>query len=488
MQTLVSREAITRAYGQGLEAVLALFDQVLEPLGEQLAVLATRVEELERRAATDSHNSSKPPSSDPPGSHPSPRTKSLRTPSGRKSGGQPGHPGATLKMVDNPDRVEVHSPEACARCGASLDTASVVGVERRQVIDLPKVLFEVTEHQAERRLCACGAVSSGTFPEHIRASVQYGPRLVSVAVYLSQYQLVPMERVSEALADLFGCEAFSEGTLDSALDECHLSLSEIEGKIKEGLQQAAVAHFDETGLEVRGKLNWLHVACTETLTHYGWAAKRGPAGADTHGILPRFKGTGLHDGLETYWGYLWEHALCNIHHLRELVEVEEHDKQPWATKMQALLREMKASVEEAKARGEAKLADAVVQTFETRYESLLAEGFAMNPPPERSPKTRGRPKRGRVLALLDRLSNHREAALRFLHDFKVPFDNNQAERDIRMVKVKQKVSGCFRADKGADRFCRIRGYISTMRKQHQNILACLESVFLGNPIMPSLAT
>jgi transposase len=484
MPKFITRETVAKAYEQGLDAVIELFDQMIE----QLVALAARVEELERQRSTDSHNSSKPPSSDPPGSHPSPRTKSLRQPSGKKSGGQPGHPGATLKMVAHPDRVEVHGPEACARCGASLKEAPVIDVERRQVFDLPKVLFEVTEHQVESRRCPCGEVSSGSFPKEAAAPVQYGPRLLSFAVYLSQYQLVPMERVAEALSDVFGCEAFSEGTLDSALDECHQSLARVEEKIKEGLQRAEVAHFDETGLEVGGKLNWLHVACTETLTHYGWAAKRGPAGADRHGILPLFKGVGLHDGLETYWGYLWEHGLCNIHHLRELVEVEEHDKQPWATAMQALLREMKAAVDAAKALGQTELAKEVVQAFEARYERLLAEGFALNPPPERPPKTRGRPKRGRVLAFLDRLSNHREAVLRFLKDFRVPFDNNQAERDIRMVKVKQKVSGCFRSDNGADRFCRIRGYISTMRKQHQPILACIESVFLGHPTMPALAT
>lgn len=489
MPKFLSREVAAQAYDQGREAVLELFDQLFE----QLVALAARVEELERQRSTDSHNSSKPPSSDPPGSHPSPspgtriRTKSLRTPSGKKPGGQRGHPGSTLKMTAKPDRVEMYAPEACARCAKRLDTAPVVGVERRQVIELPKVLFEVTEYQAESRRCSCGEVTSGTFPECVTAPVQYGPRLRSVAVYLSQYQLVPMERVSEALSDVFGCESFSEGTLDQALDACSEGLAAVEEQIEEGLRQAEVVHFDETGLEVRGKLHWLHVACTETLTHYGWAAQRGPAGADRHGILPQFKGIGVHDGLETYWGYSWEHALCNIHHLRELVEVEEHDKQPWATKMQALLREMKASVDTAKARGEAKLQDEVLAALEARYGRLLAEGFAMNPPPERSPKTRGRPKRGRVLALLDRLSIHRSATLRFLNDFKVPFDNNLAERDIRMAKVKQKVSGCFRADNGADRFCRIRGYISTMRKQHQSILACLESVFLGNPTMPATA-
>jgi transposase len=484
MPKFISRTVVAQAYEQGLEAVLELFDLML---AQQVAI-AARVEELERQRKTDSHNSSKPPSSDPPGSHPSPAPKSLRTPSGKRSGGQPGHRGATLKMAAKPDCVVVHSPEACTRCGASLAAAPLIDVERRQVFELPKVLFEVTEHQAERRLCACGETSKASFPLDVRAPVQYGPRLLSLVVYLSQYQLLPMERVGETLADVFGCASFSEGTLDSALDECHEALAEVEGKIKEGLQQAEVAHFDETGLEVGGKLNWLHVACTETLTHYGWARGRGPLGADRHGILPHFKGIGVHDGLESYFGYSFEHALCNIHHLRELVEVEEHYKQPWASPLKALFLEMKASADAAKALGQTRLEAEVIQTFEARYASLLAEGLAMNPPPERPPGTRGRPKRGRVLALLDRLSEHREAALRFLHDFRVPFDNNQAERDIRMVKVKQKVSGCFRADGGADRFCRIRGYISTMRKQHQHVLACLESVFIGHPIMPATTT
>jgi transposase len=484
MPKFISRTVVVQAYEQGLEAVLELFDLLL---AQQLA-LAARVAELERQRKTDSHNSSKPPSSDPPGSHPSPSPKSLRKPSGRKSGGQPGHPGSTLKMVEHPDRVEAHSPEACTRCGQSLKEAPVIDVERRQVFELPKALFEVTEHQAESRLCACGETSKASFPDEVRAPMQYGPRLRSLVVYLSQYQLLPMERVSETLADVFGCESFSEGTLDSALDECHDALAEVERSIKEGLQQAAVAHFDETGLEVKGKLHWLHVACTESLTHYGWARQRGPLGADTLGILPQFKGIGVHDGLETYWGYAFEHALCNVHHLRELVYVEEHFKQPWATDGQALLREMKQAVDAAKALGKRGLEEEIVEEFAARYTRLLAEGFALNPPPERPPGTRGRPKRGRVLGLLDRLRDHQEAALRFLKDFRVPFDNNLAERDLRMIKVKQKVSGCFRADKGADRFCRIRGYISTMRKQHQHVLACLESVFLGHPIMPSTAT
>ncbi len=386
----------------------------------------------------------------------------------------------------HPDRTVVHAPERCAGCGASLAEAPVVGLERRQVIELPAVLVEVVEHQAESRQCPCGQTCRGSFPQEVAATVQYGPRLRALAVYLNQGQLLPMERITEILADVFGCETFSEGTLARAVEECYKGLAEIESAIKTGVQQARVAHFDETGLEVGGKLHWLHVASTASLTHYGWAAKRGPAGADALGILPEFKGIGVHDGLETYWSYPWDHALCNGHHLRELTFVEEQFGQAWARDLQALLREMKRAVGEARAGGQARVAAAVEQAFAARYASILATGFTANPAPERPPGTRGRPKRGRVLSLLDRLSTHREAVLRFLHDFAVPFDNNQAERDIRMIKVKEKISGCFRTTTGVDRFCRIRGYISTLRKQGMPILSALGKAIAGNPPMPAV--
>jgi transposase len=486
MQTIVTREAIAEAYSQGLEAVVSLFDQVLEPVLAQVASLTARVEELERQRALDSHNSSKPPSTDPPGSRPSP--KSLRQPSGKKSGGQPGHRGSTLRMSESPKHIVRHTPERCESCGASLADAPIIEVERRQVIDLPPVMVEVVEHQVETKQCPCGQRTHGSFPEGVEAPVQYGPGLKGLVVYLNHGQLLPMERTAEILTDVFGCESFSEGTLDNAVVQCYEDLAEVENKIKVALQQAGVAHFDETGLEVDGKLNWLHVASTASLTHYGWDAKRGAEGAEAIGILPKFQGVGVHDGLETYWRYGWTHALCNGHHLRELTFVEEQLAQPWATDMMKLLREIKGEVAEARASGATSLPSDVEQGFVHRYASILATGFAANPPPERPPGTRGRPKRGKVLSLLDRLSNHQDAALRFMRDFAVPFDNNQAERDLRMVKVKQKVSGCFRTSNGADMFCRIRGYISTVRKQGKHALACLRTVFEGSPSMPALTT
>lgn len=485
MQTIVTREAIADAYHQGLAAVVSLFEQVLEAVLGQVATLTARVEEMERQRSLDSHNSSKPPSTDPPGSKPSP--KSLRQASGKKPGGQPGHQGTTLRMSGNPNHLVVHAPERCAGCGASLAEAPVVEVERREVIDLPPALVEVVEHQVETRQCPCGQTSQGRFPAGVAATVQYGPGLKALAVYLNQHQLLPTERTTEILADVFGCESFSEGTLAEAVRECYDGLAGVESAITGALQRTAVGHFDETGLNVAAQLHWLHVASTASLTHYGWHAKRGSEGADAIGIVPKFQGTGVHDGLASYWRYDWVHALCNAHHLRELTFVAEQLGQAWATDLKKLLLQIKQAVAEALASGQARLSAELDQAFETRYTSILTTGFAANPPPPRAVGTRGRPKRGKALNLLDRLSDHRDAVLRFMRDFAVPFDNNQAERDIRMVKVKLKISGCFRKPSGADRFCRIRGYISTARKQGQHALSCIQSVFQGSPFMPALA-
>lgn len=482
MPPVMPREAIHEVYQQGPDAVVSLVEHLLD----QIATLTARVEALERQRDLDSHNSSKPPSSDRPGRKPAP--KSLRQPSGKKSGGQPGHPGATLPMSEQPERVERHAPHQCETCGASLAAAPVVAVVRRQVIDLRPVLVEVVEHQVESRVCGCGQTTQGCFPDGVVAPIQYGPSLKGVVVYLNQAQLLPLARTAEILVDVFGCPSFSEGTLDHAVTRCYEGLAAVETAIQVGVQTAAVAHFDETGLSVGGKLTWLHVASTPHLTHYGWAAQRGAKGAVAVGIVPQFHGVGVHDGLVSYWRYDWTHALCNAHHLRELTWVAEQRGQTWATDLISLLREIKAAVEQARLSHATRLASAVEQAFVARYASILARGFAANPPPERPPGTRGRPKRGKVLSLLDRLSTHQAAVLRFMRDFAVPFDNNQAERDLRMVKVQQKVSGGFRQPRGADRFCRIRGYVSTVRKQGQPALACLRSVFEGSPFMPALTS
>jgi transposase len=450
----------------------------------QNADLAARVQELEARLAKDSHNSGKPPSSDGLGR----KTKSLRRRSGKKPGGQIGHRGETLRLVATPDAVVEHRPSACATCQAPLDEAAVLLRERRQVLDLPRVRLTVTEHQALHVRCAaCQAVSVGAFPAEAPSRAQYGPRLRAFAVYLVQQQFVPYGRVRELLADLAGASV-SLGTLLTWVQQSAAALAPVETRLKAALRQASILPNDETGVRRSGRLAWAHVASTARLTHYAVHAKRGSEATDAVGILPAFTGVSVHDGWKPYWRYTrCRHALCNIHHLRELTFLEEQYRQTWAKELKALLREMKATVEQARATGLRSLPTAVREALVIRYRALLAMGHAANPPPERRPHQRGRVKQAPARNLLERLWLGQDAVLAFLDDFAVPFDNNQAERDVRMLKVQQKVSGSFRSDWGADAFACLRSYLSTLRKQGVALLAALETVVAGQPLYPDFA-
>ena len=486
------REATLTAYRQGADTVVQLVEQLVGTLAEQVERLTAQVSELQAenaelrgRLGTDSHNSSKPPSSDGPGSKP--RPKSRREASGRKPGGQPGHVGQTLRQVETPDAIVVHPPIACGGCGQRLDEAPVVRRERRQVLDLPRVRLVVTEHRAETRCCpGCRIETSGPFPDGVDAPVQYGPGVAGLAVYLNQEQLLPEARTCRVLAEVFD-SPISEATLERAVERCHTQLAEVEAAIKQGVTEAEVAHFDETGARLGGKRFWLHVASTATLTFYATHAKRGREAMDALGVLPAFRGRAVHDGLTSYGQYQdCTHALCNAHHLRELTFVEEQLKQAWASDLKMLLLEIKQAVDTARAGGLVELAADAIADFLTRYDAILVDGARANPPPEPTGK-RGRPKRGKAGSLVDRLRTHKAEVLAFLEDFTVPFDNNQAERDIRMTKVRQKISGGFRTTTGADRFSRIRGYISTLRKQGIPIFAALTSTLSGRPPMPATA-
>ena len=486
------REKVLEAHRQGPEAVVELVVELVTALSTQLEALAARVAALETenaalraRLATNSRNSSKPPSSDGPGMKPHP--KSQRKASGRKPGGQQGHVGRTLLAVDEPDEVSVHAPAQCRCCGQKLNEVAPVREERRQVHDLPPVKVRVVEHRVETKCCPrCGMETSGTFPEDVVAAVQYGPGVQAAAVYLNQGQLLPLERTCDVIADLFGCP-IAEGTLASAVGQCYEQLGKTEATIKEGIEGAGVAHFDETGMNVGGKTSWLHVASTPKLTFYAVDEKRGREAMDRIGVLPQFLGRAIHDGLPSYWQYeQCDHGLCNGHHLRELTFVEEQLCQPWAKDLKGLLLEIKQAVDEARGQGVAELPAVVRQDFGVRYDTILEAGSKANPPPEPTGKA-GRPKRGKAGNLVDRLTAHKEATLAFMEDFAVPFDNNQAERDIRMMKVRQKISGCFRTTGGAEHFCRLRGYISTLRKQNLPVLSALRDAIVGTPLTPSLA-
>lgn len=458
---------------------------LVEGLLQRTVVLEERVEKLENQLGKHSRNSSKPPSSD--GFKPQP--KSLRSKSSRTSGGQKGHPGETLEWSSEVDDVKQHQVETCQGCGSSLMETEVESWDIRQVRDLAPIRVVVTEHPAEVKCCPeCQMLNRGAFPKDVNSSVQYGASLKGLMVYLLDYQLLPSARVREPLSDVLGCE-MSEGTLYTSRERCFAELAPVEARISEQIAQADVLHCDETGLRVNRNLWWLHVASTDGLTFYFVHTKRGKAAMDAMAILPEDDGISVHDGLKSYAQYDCNPALCNAHHLRELAFITERYQQSWADEMGILLCDLKQQVDDAKAQGETSLAQDLVQWFENRYQTLIVAGLAANPaldpPPDAAP-ARGRPKQSPAKNLLDRLQQHPAEVLAFMHDFRVPFDNNQAERDLRMMKLKQKISGGFRSVAGAQQFGRIRGYISTLKKQGLNVLEALQQVFLGNPTLPTI--
>jgi transposase len=502
-----------RIYGQQQQRIIEAQRQYNEKLAQQLKrakeklwrqeslnyQLKRRIAELEAAAVTkDSHNSSLPPSTDGPAAKAANsirRTRSLRRPSGRRPGAQPGHPGRTRALSEQPDRVVTHAPRECRGCGASLASGYIVKYERRQVIDLPPVKPLVVEHRALTKRCAtCDALTKGRFPREVKAAVQYGTGVQARAVYLVNYQLLPYRRAGELLRDFFSCP-ISPGSLRRIITACSTRALLPEVEIKNRLKRSEVIHADETGLRVAGEGRFVHVASTAGLTHYSCDRRRGKSAMDEVGILPAFKGVSVHDGWPAYhYYYQCRHALCGAHLLRELIYIEEsspHQRGQWAAPMAKLLIEIKEAVEQARSRGDTELSQERQAEFQRRYDRIVKRGSELNPERQRRREVKGaerrKAERGRIgqseaRKLVARLERYRTEVLRFMTDFRVPFDNNQAERDLRMVKLQQKTSGCFRTGQGAMEFCRLRSVISTARKQGQAVLESIEKVFQRQPL------
>jgi len=442
-------------------------------------------QELRGKLAKNSQNSSQPPSTD---GYKTPQPKSLRKPSGKKSGGQKGHTGARLERAETPDQTILHLAINCRGCGHSLKQSPAAGHRSRQVIDLPPLKLEVTEHRVEQKLCpGCGLQNEAAFPAEAKTSVQYGSRIKSLLVYLNQYQLLPYDRTVQLSRDLFS-RTISQGTLYAWNTACFENLESTEESIRQAILASSVVHFDETGIRKQGKLHWLHAASTKQLTFYGLHARRGQEAMLDLGILEHYTGCAVHDHWKSYFLFSCEHALCNAHHLRELTYLAEQEKQAWAKPMIALLLEAKKASESVPenclAEDSSELASILL-----RYDALIQAGLDQNIPPlEKNPKKkkRGRLKQSKAKNLLDRLRDFKDQVLAFLVHPKIPFDNNQGERDIRMAKLKQKISGCFRGPSGGEIFSRIRGYVSTLRKNDLNILEGIESSFEQSPILPAI--
>ena len=428
-----------------------------------------RIAELERRLGLNSSNSGKPPSSD--GLKKPPRVSSLREPSGKKTGGQKGHPGETLCRVEKPDATMDHYPETCAACGEPLTAAMATGHLARQVFDLPEPRpLIVTEHRAHACCCAaCGTQTRGAFPAGVTAPVQYGTRIAAFVLYLLHYQLLPEKRLAVLMTDLFGVKLVT-ATIARISNDCAERFHSFVDALRDQVAAAPVKHMDETGFRIGGKTQWLHIASTAWLTFYRTAAKRGSLLANVTGIV-------VHDHWKPYYTMTGVvHALCNAHHLRELKALIEIEKEDWAAKMQRLLRRACHAANLARERG-VPLKPGLIALIERCYDGILANGLAFHEaqPTLAKAKRRGRQPRRVGHNLLLRLSTRKQDVLRFLTDPSVPFTNNLAERDGRMMKLRQKISGGFRAENGAKDFAVIRSVLSTARKQGWNMLRTLTS-------------
>ena len=434
--------------------------------------LKARIAELERQLGLNSSNSGKPPSSD--GLKKPARVTSLRERSAKKPGGQKGHKGETLRQVADPDDVVDHYPSACSGCGAGLDPDTSVGHSARQVFDLPEPEpLVVTEHRAHDCRCpACGAKTRAAFPDGVNAPVQYGTRIGAFVLYLLHYQLLPEKRLVELLADLLGVKLVT-ATIARISQDCARRFQGFADVVRVHVAAAPVKHMDETGFRIGGRTQWLHIASTALLTFYRVCAKRGSLLMNVAGIV-------VHDHWKPYYtmpGVL--HALCNAHHLRELKALVEIEKEDWARKMQRVLRRACHAANLARDRG-VPLKPSLIALIERCYDAIIAEGLAFHEAqaPLAQPVKGGGKRRGRVPRrtghnLLLRLATRKQDTLRFLHDPKVPFTNNQAERDGRMMKLRQKISGGFRSVEGAMDFALIRSLFSTAKKQGWNVIDAL---------------
>jgi len=480
----------------------ALLKQELEILKKTVAALTAKVEELEAKAKKNSKNSSKPPSSD--GMKKPKATQSLREKTGRAPGGQNGHAGASLKLKDQPDEVVVLQVKDTCECGGKIIINDGI-IEKRQVTDIEPCKVITIEYRAEEGVCEdCGKIHKASFPESVSAPAVYGPCIQAVLTYMTTYQFLPLERAVEFIKEIYGID-ISQGTIMRAEKEVYTKLEPVVPLIKDEVIDSDVAGFDESGMRVAGSLHWLHCAATKDAVYYTIHKKRGKEGMDAAGILPHFKGTAIHDHWKAYYKYIdCAHGECNAHHLRHLVFLSVVMGQDWATEMICLLLRIKTHVDYSRLFGANELGKEDIEEYEGMYRTIIVSGAesigienpynAVDPKADQihdcnmsdeygatlPPVKTKRRKKTESERMLIRLAQYEQETLMFMYDFDVPFDNNICEAGIRMPKLHQKISGCFRTEEGADVFARIRSFIGTAKKKGKNIMEGLRAVLDGH--------
>jgi transposase len=480
---MMDESKIINAYNKGITEVISLVKNMNTSLNGEIIKLkidnkelTLRLKELEARINKNSGNSSKPPSSDG-----LKKIKNSREKSNKHTGGQPGHKGRTLEKIENPDEIIDLRPKKC-ECGC--DLTNVISItQTRQVIEIPKIELKVTEYQGNQIECPnCHKKHLTEFPSEVTQPVQYGENLQGLMAYLTQYQFLPLARAAELVRDLTG-HSISEGTLVNVNNKLFKNLENVENEIKEQIIASQVVHFDETGVRCSGKTNWLHSASTDKLTHYAVHNKRGTEATKEIDILPEFEGTAVHDHWKPYYTFdKCTHAECNAHNIRNLKDAYENFEQSWAKDMAGLLIEIKEYVKTLILVGNDSMSPEEILIYQMKYKSIISKGKEDNPI-QISAKT-GRPAKNAADRLLARLEKYDIETLSFMYDFTIPFDNNLAERDLRMIKLRQKISGCFRGEESPNVFCRIRGYISTCRKNGENVMESLVKAIKGDPYIP----
>ncbi len=445
---------------------------------DKLNGLEQKIKDLEKQISKDSHNSNKPPSSD----NPFKKTKSLRKKTGKKPGGQKGHKGTNLKQVTHPDEVSDITPKGLCSCKKDLKDAKVIDCVKRQLFDLLLPQLFITEYKGEILQCECGRIYYPDFPSCLVKEAQYGPNIKSLVVYLKQYGFISYDRMAELFSDIFNI-SISQGTFVNIINECSKKIKPCVEKIREELKNSSVLHCDESGVRIEGSLHWVHSAGTKNLTYYYPHKNRGFKAMEAIGLLPFFKSTLIHDHWGSYFRYeQCLHGLCNTHHLRELTFFEEKGEK-WAKRIKRCLIDAYKEKQENIFLGEKQ-----INKYKRRLRRLINEGFRFHPKHVKKNRTRGRPKQSKEYNLLSRLKERLNDVLRFIIDPNVPFDNNQAERDIRMLKIQQKVSGSFRSMKGALSFCRIRSYISSIRKCGQSVFKALTTIWSVKIVFPNVSS